>query len=257
MENSRNDMARVVFKPQRLGAVLGVTKMGSAVFFIMLAACVFTGCKSGVGEHGGEGRFSVSATERVVFAPGNLAEGGNAFVSHQWEPGWLFGWGTGNRPADTTDERHNYLYFIDWGDKIEGDWRTMSGGEWHYLLFERAGAREKRAVGTVNGRHGLLLLPDEWELPTGCSFDCQAIGWDVNSYSIVQWGAMECAGAVFLPADGFRWGEMPYAFDCEGLYWSSTAESEGCPYTMHFDGNVMAVEWDDSPQFGQSVRLVR
>ena len=197
-------------------------------------------------DDGSMGLFSVSATGQVEFSPGNLEVGGRSFVAHQWDYGWLFGWGTGDRCADTSDNWH-----------VEGDWRSLTGDEWYYLLFERKDADQKRAVGTVNEMHGLLLLPDEWELPSGCSFDCKARGWDVNCYSVEDWELLEMAGAVFLPAAGFRWGEMPYAFNCEGLYWSSTTQSEGCPYTMHFDGNILAVDWDNTPQFGQSVRLVR
>ena len=201
--------------------------------------------------------FSVSSTTQVEFAPGNLAEDGHSFVDHQWDYGGLFGWGTGDRCADTSDNWQDYVRFIDWGDNVDGDWRTLTGDEWHYLLFDRKGANEKRAVGTVDDMHGLLLLPDDWELPSGSSFDSQATGWNVNCYSVDEWVQMEMFGAVFLPANGFRWGEMPYAFNCEGLYWSSTIQSTGCPYTMHFDDNILAVDWDNTPQFGQSVRLVR
>lgn len=241
----------------RLDGNISMTEVQRVAFVALLLACVLVGCKNGVGERSSESLFSVSATERVEFAPGNLAEGGKGFVEHQWEPGWLFGWGTGNRPADTTDDWNSYLHFDDWGKHIAGGWRTPTADEWNYLLFERTGASEKRAVGTVNGMRGLLLLPDEWELPSECSFVSRATGWDANCYSVSQWEPMERAGAVFLPADGFRWGALPYAFDCEGLYWSSSTESEGCPYTMHFDGNILAMDWDDAPQFGQSVRLVR
>ena len=201
--------------------------------------------------------FSVSKGKQVVFAPGNLAEGGKEFVTHQWYPGWLFGWGTGDRPADTVDDRQAYVRFVDWGDSIAGGWRTLTADEWNYLLFERPGADEKRTVCTVNSTHGLLLLPDEWEFPLDGLFVSQATGWEVNCYSGKLWEQMEKAGAVFLPAEGFRWGEMSYGYDCEGLYWSSTTKMEGCPYTMHFDDNILAIDWDDDPQFGQSVRLVR
>ena len=36
-----------------------------------------------------------------------------------------------------------------------------------------------------------------------------------------------------------------------------TVEEEGCPYTMHFDGSIMGVDWDNTPHYGQSVRMVR
>ena len=201
--------------------------------------------------------FSVSADKQVVFAPGNLSEDGHGFVEHQWEYGGLFGRGTGDRPTDTTDDWHSYLRFVDWGKNVEGGWRTLTADEWHYLLFDRKDAEDKRSVGTVDGRHGLLLLPDEWVLPLGCSFVSQVKGWDVNVYSVSQWEQMENAGAVFLPAAGFRWGEVSYSDGCQGLYWSSTIKEEGCPYTMHFDGSILSVDWDNTPHFGQSVRLVR
>ncbi len=222
---------------------------------VLLLMAPFVGCNKV--PNNDKGLFSVSADRQVVFAPGNLAEGGKRFVARQWYPGWLFGWGTGDRPADTVDDMQAYGHFVDWGDYVEGDWRTLTAEEWNYLLFERTDAGEKRAVGTVNGTHGLLLLPDKWELPSECSFASQAVGWDVNVYSDSLWEQMEQSGAVFLPADGFRWGEMPYGYECEGLYWSSTTKMKGCPYTMHFDDNMMAIDWDDDPQFGQSVRLVR
>lgn len=221
----------------------------------MLSLSLLTGCAGDLSDGGM--MFSVSADKQVVFAPGNLSEDGHGFVEHQWEYGGLFGWGTGDRPTDTTDDWHSYACFVDWGKNVEGGWRTLTADEWHYLLFERKDAEDKRSVGTVDGRHGLLLLPDEWVLPLGFSFVSRVKGWDVNVYSVSQWEQMENAGAVFLPAAGFRWGEISYSDGCQGMYWSSTIKEEGCPYTMHFDGSILSVDWDNTPHFGQSVRLVR
>ena len=232
--------------------------MRNIILAIVMFGGLLMGCMNGSRvQQEGIKAFSVSATRQVEFSPGNLDMDGHSFVAHQWDYGWLLGWGTGNRPADTTDDWHNYVKFVDWGDCVKDGWRTPTADEWHYLLFDRIGANEKRSVGTVNDMHGLLLLPDEWVLPSGCAFVSQAIDWEINSYSISEWQQMENAGAVFLPAAGFRWGGMPYGFNCEGLYWSSSTQSEGCPYTMHFDDKILAVDWDNTPQFGQSVRLVR
>ena len=224
-----------------------------ALFMLFLS--LLAGCAGGEPDDGVS--FSVGEGREVVFAPGNLSEDGGSFVEHQWERGGLFGWGTGDRLVDTTDDWHSYLRFVDWGKNVEGGWRTLTADEWHYLLFERKDAEDKRSVGTVDGRRGLLLLPDEWVLPLGCSFVSQVKGWDDNVYSVSQWEQMENAGAVFLPAAGFRWGEVSYSDGCQGLYWSSTIKEEGCPYTMHFDGSILSVDWDNTPHFGQSVRLVR
>ena len=221
----------------------------------MLSLSLLTGCAGDLSDGGM--MFSVSADKQVVFAPGNLSEDGHGFVEHQWEYGGLFGWGTGDRLADTTDDWHSYVRFVDWGETVEGGWRTLTADEWHYLLFERKDAEDKRSVGTVDGRRGLLLLPDEWVSPLGFSFVSQVKGWDVNVYSVSQWKQMENAGAVFLPAAGFRWGEVSYSDGCQGMYWSSTIKEEGCPYTMHFNGSILSVDWDNTPHFGQSVRLVR
>ena len=224
---------------------------------ILFMVCVIVGCKEGYGDRNHRGLFSVSATCQVEFATGNLSENGRSFVEHQWESGGLFGWGTGDRPTDTTDKWEDYVRFVDWGNFVAGGWRTLTADEWHHLLFERSGADEKNAVGSVNGMHGLLLLPDECALPSGILFDCKAIDWNANSYSVDQWEQLEDAGVIFLPAAGFRWGEVSYSDGCQGLYWSSTTKEEGCPYTMHFDGSILSVDWDNTPHFGQSVRLVR
>ena len=231
--------------------------MGKSYIWVlfMLSLSLLTGCAGDLSDGGM--MFSVSADKQVVFAPGNLSEDGHGFVEHQWEYGGLFGWGTGDRLADTTDDWHSYVRFVDWGETVEGGWRTLTADEWHYLLFERKDAEDKRSVGTVDGRRGLLLLPDEWVSPLGFSFVSQVKGWDVNVYSVSQWEQMENAGAVFLPAAGFRWGEVSYSDGCQGMYWSSTIKEEGCPYTMHFNGSILSVDWDNTPHFGQSVRLVR
>ena len=224
---------------------------------MLLMLSVLVGCGEGCGDSDHRGLFSVNATCQVEFASGNLAEDGRSFVAHQWECGGLFGWGTGDWPADTSDKWEDYVRFVDWGSSVAGGWRTLTADEWHYFLFDRTDADEKRTVGTVNGIHGLILLPDEWEQPTECVIVSLAKGWDVNVYSVSQWEQMENAGAVFLPAAGFRWGEVSYSVGCQGLYWSSTTKEEGCPYTMHFDGSILSVDWDNTPHFGQSVRLVR
>ena len=155
--------------------------MRNIVLAIALFGGLLMGCMNGNRvQPEGIKAFSVSATRQVEFAPGNLDMDGHSFVARQWYPGWLFGWGTGDRPADTVDDMQAYVHFVDWGDYVEGDWRTLTAEEWNYLLFDRTDAGEKRGVGTVNDMHGLLVLPDKWELPSECSFVSQAVGWDVN-----------------------------------------------------------------------------
>ena len=91
----------------------------------MLFLSLLAGCASDLSDGGGM-TFSVSEDKQVVFAPGNLAEDGRSFVEHQWEYGGLFGWGTGDRPADTTDKWEDFVRFVDWGNFVAGGWRTRT-----------------------------------------------------------------------------------------------------------------------------------
>ena len=108
------------------------------------------------------GRFSVSDGKQVYFAKGNLQytrstgtwsfakqqtdylgdanittdTNGNTVLADTID---LFGWGTGNNPADTSTNIHNYPTFNDWGTNVVGTdaaytWRTLSKAEWKYLF---------------------------------------------------------------------------------------------------------------------------
>ena len=92
--------------------------------------------------------------------------------------------------------------------------------------------KSKYGVAEVNGVQGLVLLPDDWVLPEGVTFNIGvAIGMDSKYYktknllSLEEWTKMEAAGAVFLPAAGYRI-ETDILFDGDdGYYLSSTAKN--------------------------------
>lgn len=78
-----------------------------------------------------------------------------------------------------------------------------------------------------------------------------------NIYSSKQWALMEAAGAVFLPAAGFREGvEVDYV-NSEGVYWSSSSDVSGPIYFPYFCSSFLIPQFRDSRYYGQSVRLVR
>ena len=205
------------------------------------------------------GLFSVSATKKVKFAPGNLAESGRVFVSHQWEYGGYFGWGTGNNPGNTSTEWQDYSDFYDWGDYIEGGWRTLSIEEWNYLIWDRESAQAKRGAAYVSNRWGFILLPDDWEKPTGCSFEPDSYDGTNNNYSYAQWKVMEEAGAVFLPLAGARECGTVEGQGEFGFYWSSTPYSvdglEVGAYYIGLRGGAAIQVYEKT--LGCSVRLVR
>lgn len=202
----------------------------------------------------------------------------------------LFGWGTGGskmRPfaystIDTLygDEPTNPIYPIikstEWGHNnpiVNGGnkrflWRTLTNNEWSYLLYGRSNAENLRATGTVNGVHGMILLPDVWILPVGLTFHAgtgrNALDWSHNVYSAAQWKHMEAAGAVFLPAAGYRSVPLKvYDVDVVGAYWSTTnvkindEYSKEYAYYVYFDpASIGAYEYINRSR-GCSVRLVQ
>lgn len=158
------------------------------------------------------GRFSINGLEQVSFACGNLQykhDGSRRFALHQYDAlgslnnyysqssyeGWMDlvlrstgGWGVDGA--------------IEGGGDSVGLWRVLSSDEWNYILTGRNNADSLKTCATVNGVLGLLLLPDNWQLPDGLDM-VMAAGSSVNVYTAAQWAILEAAGAVFLPAAGY------------------------------------------------------
>lgn len=206
----------------------------------------------------GDGLFSVSDVIKVRFAPSNLKSGGHGFTAHQYDYGGLFGWGTGDRPNITSTDNQDYSLFHDWGMYNRGGlWRTLVEEEWEYLFFHREEATKKYGMATVSGVRGLILLPDRWVPVPNCEFK-PSFSWRQNVYDSIQWAKMEKAGAVFLPAAGYRWGADVFFVGAGGYYW--VAPSTVGPYAhldciVCFDENKVSIEVE-SRAVGCSVRLV-
>lgn len=205
----------------------------------------------------------------------------NANISSTYD-GWidLFGWGTGDNPTLYSIDQSNYQSFIDWGTNAisnagnEADlWRTLSGDEWEYLFFERANAAALFGLGSVNGINGTILLPDDWALPEDATFTASTTqGMTVdgkvyldegnshftdNTYTTNQWAVMESAGAVFLPAAGFRWENSVLRVGTDGHYWSSTSYDDTESRVCYFMSDYLAPWYFDAKYCGYSVRLVK
>ena len=148
----------------------------------------------------------------------------------------LFGWSTSatNFGVSTSTDYDDYSgSFIDWGtNKIGSDapntWRTLTFNEWGYLLNNRPNASSLKGVAQVNGVNGLILLPDNWTCPSGVSFKSGLHSNDgvdyyaaYQTFTVDQWSKLEAAGAVFLPASGYRFGSFVYTVQDYGDYWSA------------------------------------
>ena len=81
-----------------------------------------------------KGIFSVAANKKVQFANANCVYSDNELI--QW---------------------------ANLGAVTEEGWDVLTSDEWSYLLADgRTNADDLNALGTVNGKKGLIILPDGW-----------------------------------------------------------------------------------------------
>jgi len=215
------------------------------------AVCLATSC--GPSDPGAlNGEFSISATQKVKFAQGNLRYQPSTktymFAENQWEylskpretmkegdtDFWdLFNWGTGDNPVQKSEK------FVDWGKNPivnggneGGIWRTLTGEEWEYLILKREKAGELTAWGIVNNVKGIIVLCDDFKLEGGpklkpvpadslrswsdqmCLKNNKADFSTDNVFTLEEWKKMEEAGAMFLPFNATRFDTF-----IEGGYW--------------------------------------
>lgn len=200
--------------------------------------------------------------------------------------GWidLFGWGTSgfdslmpytifdssalygvpNQDISGTDYDWGRFNAISNGGDKPRVWRTMSFEEWRYLLSFREQAAMKRGLATIrNVGHGgsdmcgLLLLPDKWEQPQGCAFQYGvANGYATNVYSAEEWIKMEGAGAVFLPAAGYRDKRRVALVGEYGCYWTGSYHEEETAYEIYMQSIGYSLS-TAARSNGHSVRLVQ
>ena len=234
----------------------------------------------------------VGGTDKNGATGGNVYEGGvkcsNQNANNPSYTGWIdlfcygtSGWNSGAslyHPTDYSEISNNFINEnltgdyanADWGvynaisngGNRAGMWRTLTGAEWHYLVLERDNASSLVSLGKiminetaegVTSIEGIILLPDEWVLPDGCSFHSTGLsvqssnkflstdGFSTNVYTLDQWSDMQKAGAIFLPASGITYkyeepkNSSTYVFGMKNMgkgygktyvaYWSSTVGS--------------------------------
>ncbi len=174
------------------------------------------------------------------------------------------------------------------GGNIAGLWRTLSMDEWVYILSKRENAQQLFTMGRVKWTddwdhteytcNGLILLPDNWVKPEGVIvLLITKYGWELdytpgdilyhnsnldlntytlNTYTLEQWELMEAAGAVFLPAAGYRKGSEVMSVGTDGCYISSTPHGNGvCSLEFTSGNSSLETPWY-SRAYGYSVRLV-
>lgn len=210
----------------------------------------------------------------------------NANIAAATYDGWLdlFGWGTGLNPTNYSTNWQDYPTYNEWGQNaisnagnIAGQWRTLTGDEWNYIFFKRNDAARLFGLGQVSGVNGLIVLPDNWSSPADISFlpstqqglkaksdyyaNTAGTNFSHNTFTADQWSELEAAGAVFLPAGGYRWDNEVYMQDSDlgslGYYWASTPDDNWKGYCLYFDSFELSPTNTNSRIHGLAVRLVQ
>ena len=253
-------------------------------------------CADGTTQQG-TWRFAPNQWDYAGSDNGNISSSYNGWID-------LFGWGTSGwesgavayQPWSTSTSYSDYypggslsnnltgnFANADWGiynqigNDDPGTWRTLTRDEWVYLFHGRPNAENLFGLGTVNGVQGTIILPDDWQAPTGVTFEAstgKGLSWTNEEYyynnagnnyshnAFVSgpsgtWDAMATSGAVFLPASGLRYGtSVNYTGAC-GYYWSSTAYgSLYDAYGLYFNGYGLDPQGYGDRYNGFAVRLV-
>ena len=147
------------------------------------------------------------------------------------------------------------------GNRAYSGWYTLNKDEWDYLFSTRtttSGIRYAKA--TVNGKSGVILLPDDWSASYHALVSANTANADFTSNDITaaEWTSdFEAHGAVFLPAAGRREGTSVSFVNSSGHYWSSTSDGSNNAYQVFFDNSDLNPSSNPGRHYGCSVRLVR
>ena len=233
-----------------------------------------------------ENQYDVIGMDNVI--------GGNSYGNEKYGNALadridLFGWSADNTTApfgvSTSINSQDYLCpFFDWGrNQIGNDapntWRTLSHDEWAYLFHGRANAENLFAFGSVKGVNGIIILPDDWKIPNGLNLvasTTQGLSWEHseetsqyqndnednfthNTYTSDQWSKLEKAGAVFLPASGYRAASRIGGVQFVGDSWSASNYYSYNEYARRivFSSDMLSFNSAFPRFYGLSVRLVK
>lgn len=225
-------------------------------------------------------RFAENQWEYVGDNNGNISETYYGWID-------LFGWGTSGynhgavcyQPWSTSTDNSNYYAYgynswnlydqtgkADWGYNVISNggnttktWRAIKIEEWNFIMYTRnTSSGIKYAKAQVNGINGMILLPDNWDasIYNLNSTNTSDSNYNTNVISSNTWSTLENAGAVFLPAAGYRTGTAVNYVGTFGEYWSASYyNGDSHAYGFSFFSQDIGPEVAER-HFGYSVRLV-
>ena len=208
----------------------------------------------------------------------------------------LFGWGTSGwnnsnmyyQPYDTQSNENSsqghgygptdgtsYTYNLtgtyanaDWGvynsinngGNQANQWRTLTQPEWAYIFDTRTTSSGIcYAKANVNNVNGVILLPDDWNSNTYSlsNTNSSSASYSSNTITASQWSALEQAGAVFLPAAGYRTETWVANVGSYGGYWSVSYSKSYGAGSFYFGFSDLYTDSSPRRYYGFSVRLAR
>ena len=115
------------------------------------------------------------------------------------------------------------------GGNTANQWRTLTQPEWEYVFSTRTTTSGiLYAKANVNNVNGIILLPDDWNSSTYSlsNTNTPEASFSSNTLTVSQWSTLEQAGAVFLPAAGYRYdGTSIDQVGSYGLYWTASGHT--------------------------------
>ena len=227
--------------------------------------------------------FAMNQYDYVGDAMGNTVINGKGSLSSTDQSVDLFGWSTSSTSYGIYNSEDKSEYsgsLLDWGTNAITNggskaniWYTPSQDEWTYLMSTRSTTTTNMPTGTnsdharyikaqVASKNGLILFPDNFAHPAGASVSVSSAayntankGYDSFTVNAENWTKMEEAGAVFLPAGGYRHGTGIIYAGTYGAYWSSTSTSSDKGTSMDFSSSTVEA-YNTNRSTGCSVRLV-
>lgn len=205
-----------------------------------------------------------------------------------------YGYGPSNNSIYTYSLSESYAE-ADWGVHNEisnggnatGMWRTLKGGsgsETDTLFKYRSTTTSNMPEGTNNGQarfikaivgstKGIIIFPDNYVHPTEAEVSGRnryynasngTYHFDAFNVNLNAWQSMEAAGAVFLPATGYRINTSIYTFSANpytSYYWTASSRNN-TQYAQYafaikiIDNSNSELSADTRRYYGCSVRLV-
>ena len=154
----------------------------------------------------------------------------------------------------------------------KGTWKTPTKDYWYYIYVTRTcsstGIPDVPNAcwikGTIAGQAGMILFPDNYAHPGDASVTYSKSAFNKGNYSYTyfvvdaeNWSKMEAAGAVFLPAAGYRnTGNLDRVGE-RGFYWSSTTKDKDDAWRSSYNADNNDPNASNWRYHGYSVRLIR